>query len=118
MAELIFEASRILSIVAFLFYGWLCLASDHMIPEFERYGLAKFRKLTGALELMGAVGLLVSYALQQLVAISAGGISLLMILAVNTRVRIHDPLLQILPALLLGALNAYIFLYAIYWAAT
>ena len=118
MAELIFEASRILSIASFLFSGWICLASDRMVPEFERYGLAKFRRLTGALELLGALGLLVGYVIQPLVAISAGCMSLLMLLAVGTRVRIQDPLSHILPALLLGALNAFIFLYAIYGLST
>ncbi|MFT4710109.1 MAG: hypothetical protein ACI9D0_000094 [Bacteroidia bacterium] len=118
MADLIFEASRILSIAAFLFYGWICLASDHMVPEFERYGLAKFRRLTGALELLGALGLLVGYVFQPLVAISAGCIFLLMLLAIGTRIRIRDSLLQILPALILGVLNAHIVLYEVYWSAT
>ena len=110
MADVIFEAARVLSIAAFLFYGWMCLASDHMAPEFERYGLTKFRKLTGALELMGALGLLASYFIEPLVAISAGGFCLLMMLAVGTRLRIRDPFFQLLPALILGALNAYILL--------
>lgn len=117
MTELISEAARILSIAVFLVYGWICLASDRMAPEFERYGLPKLRRLTGVLELAGAIGLLAGYVIQPLVAIAAGCLCLLMLLAVGARLRIRDSFSQTLPALILCVLNGYILFYEGYWAA-
>lgn len=108
MTELIFEASRVLSITVFLVYGWLCIYSDRMSAEFERYGLAKLRRLTGVLEMAGAIGLLAGYIFQPIGAIAAGCLCLLMLLAVGARIRIRDSLLQTSPALFLCILNAYI----------
>jgi hypothetical protein len=44
--------------LTFIFYGLLCLLTDHMKIEFKRYGFSQFRKLTGTLELLGGAGLL------------------------------------------------------------
>lgn len=103
-----FEALRALSIVAFLAYGSLCVAGKSMVGEFERFGLARFRVLTGVLEVLGALGLLVSYAIPALVPLAAGGLSLLMFLGVLTRVRLRDSLAQIFPAFALMVVNAYL----------
>ena len=103
-----FEVCRLLSAVAFLGYGSLCVAGRSMVSEFERFGLARFRVLTGVLEVLGAVGLLVSYAIPALVPLAAGGLSLLMFLGVLTRVRLRDSFVQILPALGLMLVNAYL----------
>lgn len=112
--NLAFESLRVLSIVAFLGYGSLCVAGRSMVSEFERFGLARFRVLTGVLEVLGALGLLASYAIGALVPVAAGGLSLLMFLGVLTRVRLRDTFGQIFPALALMAVNAYL-VYA--WAA-
>jgi hypothetical protein len=104
----VFEALRLLSIVAFLTYGGLCVAGRSMVGEFERFGLARFRVLTGSLEVLGALGLLGSYAFPGLVPLAAGGLSLLMLLGVLTRLRVRDSLAQISPALALMLVNAYL----------
>ncbi|MFT7486020.1 MAG: hypothetical protein ACI9F9_001873 [Candidatus Paceibacteria bacterium] len=88
-----------------------------MTAEFERYGLAKLRRLIGVLELAGAIGLLIGYVFQPLVAIAAGCLCLLMIMAVGVRIRIHDSLSQTLPALVLCMLNAYVLIYEIQGAS-
>jgi hypothetical protein len=111
--NLTFEALRVLSIVAFLGYGSLCVAGRSMVSEFERFGLARFRVLTGVLEVLGALGLLGSYLIPTLIPVAAGGLSLLMFLGVLTRLRLRDTFLQILPALALMATNAYL---VIAWA--
>ena len=46
------------SSAVFLFYGILCLTSLSMLNDFQRYGLANLRTLTGVLELCGGIGLL------------------------------------------------------------
>ena len=89
-----------------------------MAPEFERYGLAKLRRLTGALEVAGALGMVAGYMIQPLSAISAGCLSLLMLFAMGFRVRVRDSFVQILPALSLGVMNAYIVIYGVQGFAT
>ena len=94
---------------AFFFYGWACIRNDAMVAEFERYGLARLRKLTGSLELLGALGLLIGYAFPLALVLASGGLSLLMLMGVLTRLRIRDSFFATLPALVLLLMNAYIF---------
>lgn len=102
----------VLSASLFLFYGLLCLFSDGMMAEFERFGLARYRRLTGALEVLGAVGLLAGFFVPPILLLASGGLALLMVLGVITRVRVGDSLLETLPALLLLVVNAFIFVQA------
>ena len=51
--------SLIININGLFSYGFLCLTTDHMSEEFKRYGLTKYKKLTGVLEILGAIGLIV-----------------------------------------------------------
>lgn len=90
-------------LLAFIFisYGLLCLLTDHMKVEFQRYGLSRFRKLTGALELLGGAGLLVGLTYNPILMLSSSGLALLMFLGVLVRLRTKDPLIQILPAFIL-----------------
>jgi hypothetical protein len=102
------DIASTLSIIAFLFFGITCLCTRHMVEEFERYGLARARVLTGVLQLAGALGLLVGRVWPWLVVPAATGLSLLMLLGVLTRMRIRDPFLHMTPALVLLLLNAFI----------
>ena len=102
------ESIRYLSAVAFLGFGAACLMTEHMVGEFERYGLARFRVLVGWLEIAGAVGLLLGAASRPLLVAAAGGLALLMLLGLVTRVVTHDSWLQMLPAAALLALNVYL----------
>ena len=47
---------NITSSMLFVMYGLLCLTSDRMVQEFDRYGLTKLRVLIGVLELCGGFG--------------------------------------------------------------
>ena len=107
-----FEILRGLSWVAFLGYGLHCLVSPAMVAEFRRYGLARFRTLTGALEVLGALGLIASYVFPALAVVAAGGLALLMLLGVLTRLRIRDPWWAALPAFLLLGVNAFVCVHA------
>lgn len=95
--------------VSFYLYGFSCLRSAHMAAEFERYGLARFRALTGWLQLAGALGLTLGiwgYPLMGFLA--AAGLSLQMAFGVAVRVHLRDSGWQCLPALFYCALNGYI----------
>ena len=102
-----------LSVIVFLYFGTTCLFANGMAAEFERYGLSRLRLLTGALELLGAVGLVAGQFIDGLVPISAGGLALLMALAMITRVRARDSLPMILPAGVLMVLNAFLAFHAL-----
>ena len=106
--QIVFEVARALSAIAFLFYGIACLISPRMDAEFERYGLARFRRLIGALECLGALGLVVGEINRPVLVLAAAGLTLTMLMAIATRIRIGDSLVQTLPAIVLLVMNAFV----------
>lgn len=101
------------SAIAFIFYGYMCLMTNHMKAEFQRYGMTKFRKLTGVLELLGGIGLLVGLEFNPILLLSSAGLTALMLLGTIVRIKTKDPWMQIIPAFSLMLVNGYIFLKAI-----
>lgn len=110
---LVYRGVTVLSVIVFLFTGLASLFANGMAAEFERYGLSRFRLLTGALELLGAVGLVAGQFVDELIPISAGGLAVLMALAVITRVRARDPLPEMVPAGALMLANAFLLAHAL-----
>jgi hypothetical protein len=100
--------ARVVSIVSFGFYGISCFLSDRMRLEFERYKVPQMRQLTGGLQIAGALGIVAGYWFRPILALSAGGLMLMMVYAVITRFKIRDPLYAAIPAFSLALLNAYI----------
>lgn len=96
--------------LTFCVYGVLCLAADEMRKEFERFGLAKFRVLTGTLEILGGIGLLVGLFWRPATLIASSGLAVLMLLGVGVRLRMRDSLTQTLPAFVLMIVNFHILL--------
>lgn len=94
-----------LVIIAFAWYGATALLSERMVAEFERYGLARLRVLTATLQIAGSMGLLAGFRYRPLLLLSAGGFAAMMSLAVLVRIRIRDPILEIVPALVLLGLT-------------
>ena len=109
---LAYRVSTVLSIGLFLYFGFACLFANGMVAEFERFGLSRFRRLTGSLELLGALGLIVGYLLPVLQLLSAVGLALLMLLGVATRIRVRDSprdsLRETAPAVALLLVNVFI----------
>ena len=101
------------SVLAFGIYGLLVLFADGMVEEFERFGLTRYRRLTGGLEVLGALGLLGGLLLPPATLLASGGLALLMVLGVATRIRVRDTLRETLPALVLLGVNAFIFAVAL-----
>tara|TARA_B110000977_G_C11057045_1_gene484486 strand:+ start:1941 stop:2285 length:345 start_codon:yes stop_codon:yes gene_type:complete len=97
-----------ISAISFLFYGLNCLFNKNMFQEFKRFGLSNFRKLTGVLQLLGAVGLLLGFFYPILTLVASSGLSLLMLLGFLVRLKIKDGLLVSLPAFTFMFLNLYI----------
>jgi hypothetical protein len=93
------------SALSFFFYGFNCLFSPFLKEEFRRFGLAKFRKLTGYLQLAGATGLTIGFYYHEVALVSSLGLGMLMILGVITRVRIKDSLKATFPAFIFAVIN-------------
>ena len=97
----------LLTAIAFLIYGLFCIFSGHMIVEFERYRLARFRMLTGYLQILGAIGLLVGFLISPVAGLVAAlGLSVQMLLGLGVRLLIRDTLLQCLPSFGFMLINA------------
>jgi hypothetical protein len=73
--RVLYELLVIFSILAFLFYGLSVLFSNAMAEEFKRYGLTRFRRLTGLLEVLGALGLALGYVAPGLTIAASGGLA-------------------------------------------
>ena len=107
-----YHVSTILSIGLFLWYGISCLVADGMTAEFTRFGLSRYRILTGTLEVLGAIGLAAGYVLPMVGVLSAVGLALLMLLGVATRIRVRDSVMESAPATVLLFINVFIAQYA------
>jgi hypothetical protein len=109
---MLYQVLKVVSIAAFLFYGLSVLFANAMEKEFERYGMARFRKLTGILEVLGALGLIAGYFLPVLTVAASGGLSLLMALGLAVRFRSGDSLAEALQAGGMMLINLFIMVYA------
>ena len=101
--------AQAISAILFAWYGLNALLSESMVAEFKRYGLARFRVLTGMLQVSASLGIIVGHYYRPILLISAGGLAAMMFLGVITRVRIKDPLPAALPAFALCVFNLFIF---------
>lgn len=79
-----------------------------MRKEFIRFGLTKWRVLTGVLQVLGALGLAFGIFYATLAVTAAFGLALLMLLGFITRIRIKDGILESAPAFGLMLLNMYL----------
>lgn len=97
---------------SFLFFGTGCLTSPRMKQEFIRYGYDRQRALTGYLQLLGGLGLLVGYWLSPFLAFFAStGLGLMMVFGFGVRLKIRDSFLASSPAFLYAVLNLYLSVY-------
>lgn len=101
-----------LSSVCFVLYGASLFGSRAMVAEFDRYQLAPYRTLIGALEMAAGAGLLAGLRFRPLLVLSAGGLAGMMLGALVVRRRVRDPLVSAIPAVLLLCLNVFILLAA------
>jgi putative oxidoreductase len=90
----------------FVVIGSMTVAGRKMFVEnFRRFGYPQwFRIVTGSLEVLGGLGLLIGIWLPWLAALASAGLALVMLGAVLTQLRTRDPLQKIALAVVLGAL--------------
>ncbi|SHJ11874.1 DoxX family protein [Aquimarina spongiae] len=101
-----------LSAISFIFYGINCLVKPKMKSEFIRFGLQKWRTLTGTLQLIGGFGLVIGlYVSPLLTALSALGLGILMFMGFGVRISVGDNMLLSFPALIFGFLNIFLSFY-------
>ena len=103
-----FKAVVVFCALSFLFYAIACLTTSHMKREFKRYGLERFRQLTGILQLLGVAGLLTGITFPAAGIGAAGGLTVQMLLALVARRKIKDSVIECLPAFFFCALNAWL----------
>ncbi|MFN3693602.1 MAG: DoxX family protein [Ignavibacterium sp.] len=99
--------------ISFIIYGILLLNSLEMQNEFKRFGLEKFIKLTGVLELLGRIGMLVGLKYDIILLISSGGLTLLMLLGFGVRIKLRDGFWLSFPSFFFMALNLFVFFNAV-----
>jgi len=90
----------------FVAIGSMTVAGRKMFVEnFRRFGYPQwFRVVTGSLEVLGGLGLLIGIWLPWLAALASAGLILAMLGAVVTEVRTREPLQKIVLPIVLGAL--------------
>jgi putative oxidoreductase len=90
----------------FVGIGSMTVAGRKMFVEnFRRFGYPQwFRIVTGSLEVLGGLGLLIGIWLPWLAALASAGLILVMLGAVMTEVRTREPLQKIVLPIVMGAL--------------
>ena len=106
------NAILLFSALSFLAYGTGCFTSRHLQREFVRFGLSSLRNFIGLLQIGGALGLLAGFWFPLLGQAAAGGLALMMFLAILVRIKIRDGILRTIPAILYFLLNGYLLLFA------
>lgn len=97
------------SSLAFIYFGINCFYSKFIIAEFNRYKLPEYRKLTGFLQLLGAMGQLIGLYLSPLVLLLASiGLFALMLSGFAVRLKIKDNFISSSPSFTFAALNLFI----------
>ena len=97
------------SAISFLIYGSAYFFSKEMKADFKRFGLEKFGGLTGCLEIVGGVGLIIGLWVPVLLTLASLGLFLLMVLGFGVRLKMRDSLALTLPSFFYMLLNLYIF---------
>ncbi len=83
-----------------------------MINEFNRFGLEVYQRiLTGLLQLLGSIGILIGLLYPWIGMAATAGLSLLMLLGFGVRLKVRDSIKASLPSFLFMIINAYLFLW-------
>lgn len=80
--------------------------------EFQRFQLSEVkRKITGVLQILGGIFLLLGFISPLAGLIAAGGLTIQMLLGFMVRLKIKDSIILSFPSFVFMILNAYIFVY-------
>lgn len=94
----------------FVLIGSAAVAGMKMLVEnFRRFGYPQwFRVVTGSLEVLGGIGLLIGIWLPWLAELASAGLTLVMLGAVLTHLRTRDPWKEITLAIVMGVLTSLV----------
>ena len=106
------EAIILFSALSFLAYGAGCFTSRYLRDEFVRYGFSRERRLIGFLQICGALGLVAGFWFPWLGIVGAGGLAVMMLVAILVRIKIRDSFLKTTPAILYFLVNAWLAIFA------
>jgi uncharacterized membrane protein YphA (DoxX/SURF4 family) len=80
-----------------------------MILEFQRFGLPDSQRvLTGVLQLLGSIGLVVGLFFPMIGSFASGGLALMMLVAFFVRLKVGDGVLESAPSLIFLVINAWL----------
>lgn len=80
-----------------------------LVENFRRFGYPQwFRVVTGSLEVLGGIGLLIGIWLPWLAELASAGLTLVMLGAVLTHLRTRDPWKEITLAIVMGVLTSLV----------
>ena len=94
--------------LSFIGYGCSCIYSQHMVLEFQRYKLERYRVLTGFLQIAGAAGLMLGLATPIIGIIASACLAILMACGFGVRLRIRDSALKASPSFVYMCINIYL----------
>ncbi|MBU6152831.1 MAG: DoxX family protein [Bdellovibrionales bacterium] len=105
---MVLQIASWISGLGFLVYGYQCLRSPFMYAEFERFQVPHYRTLTGVLEILGGLGVLLGLIFPWIGMLASLGLCILMFLGVVTRIKIKDSPIQCLSAAFFCLINGWI----------
>ena len=108
----------VFSSISFIYYGINSFFSKKMVLEYSRWGYDKLRFYIAWCQLLGGCCLLAGLlhsSLYTFIPITSFLLSIMMINAVFTRIRVKDKLIDTLPSVFYFILNAVIFLQSIFF---
>ena len=83
-----------------------------MRQEFRRFQLSNNqRQLTGILQILGGISLLIGLAIPIVGVLAAGGLALQMLLGFIVRLKVKDSIIQSSPSFIFMILNGFLMLY-------
>jgi len=105
MSTLIIVVQIVLGLL-FMLIGSMTVAGRKMFVEnFRRFGYPQwFRVVTGSLEVLGGLGLLIGIWLPWLAVLASAGLTLVMLGAASTHIRIREPLQKLVLPIVMGTL--------------
>lgn len=95
----------LISALAFIYYGGETLFATPPRGEYDRYGMPRLRVFAGSMQLLGAAGLVVGLRFTAIGVAAAAGLTLMMVLGLVVRYRVHDAPRLMVPAGTLATIN-------------
>ena len=105
MSTVVLVVCALASGLSFLYYGFRVVLRPELRGEFERYGMPAVRLFVGLMEVLGGTAVILGLASAPLGAFAAVGLTVLMVLGLTVRLRVHDAPRLMVPAATLAVLN-------------